>query len=82
MNDTILGLQLESRIPEGMMPYCAIAIVKAFDKDGNESYAVVMTDDMTPVDGAGMLNLGQIYVNELLRKTFKVDKNDKSSKAK
>jgi len=79
MNDTVLGLELESTLPEGMMPYCAITIVKAFDKEGNDAYAVLMSNDMTPVEGSGLLNFGQIYVNERIRKTFRVDKNRKSS---
>jgi hypothetical protein len=80
LTQTILGLPIESELPEDIMPFSAIAVVKAFDSDGDEVHAVIMTDDMTPFEGSGLLNFGSLYTDELLRRTFSA--KGKSSKKK
>jgi len=88
MNQTILGLPIEAELPDDwtengyhVSPVEAIAIVKAIDSNGDEVHAVVMTENMSPFEGGGLLNFGSIYVNELIRGTVKRAKN-RSSKAK
>lgn len=76
MNDaqTIMGLPISNPLPVGedysVSPYSAIAVIKGIDSDGDDVYAVIMTDGMTPTEGAGLLHFAVLYVDERLRETF------------
>lgn len=71
MDQTILGLPLLANLPTSgdytVSPISAIAVVKGIDSDGDEVYAVVMTEGMTPVESAGLVQFASTYADEVLR---------------
>lgn len=79
MSSTILGLEVDQDLPEGIMPYSAVTIVKAMDNDGDEVHAVILTENISAFEASGLINFGQLYINDVLRKTFKGAKNRPSS---
>jgi hypothetical protein len=76
MKHTVLGLALDTDLPDSddyrVMPYAAITVVKAIDTDGDEVQAVLMTQNLSVFEGAGLMNFGKIYIEEELRKTINV----------
>jgi hypothetical protein len=74
MTQTILGLPIAGELPSDdnytISPYSAIAVMKGIDSDGDEVYAVVMTENMSPVEGAGFARYLSLYADEMVRETF------------
>jgi hypothetical protein len=54
-------------------PYAAIAVIKGIDSDGDDVYAFLMTDGMTDVDAAGLVQYAKAFIDNSLRSYF--DKN-------
>lgn len=71
MDQTILGLPIARQLPTSgsytVSPYAAIAVVKCFDSDGDEIYAVITTEKMSAIEGAGLLKYADVYIEEKMR---------------
>ena len=87
MDQTILGLPLESKLPDDwseggyhVSPVSALTIVKAIDSDGDEVHAVLFSEGMSFFEASALVNFGLIYTNEMLRKSFKSAKDGSSKK--
>lgn len=78
MTTTILGLPVEQELPSGpdysISPISAITVFKGIDSDGDEVHSVIMTEGTAMMEGVAMAHFGSMYMDELLKRTFKAKK--------
>jgi hypothetical protein len=64
MEYTALGMPLVG-LPESgdytIHPLSAIVVMKGMDSDGDEVYAVLMTENMSPLEGVALARYADIY---------------------
>jgi hypothetical protein len=64
MEYTALGMPLVG-LPESgnytVHPLSAIVVMKGMDSDGDEVYAVLMTENMSPLEGVALARYADIY---------------------
>jgi hypothetical protein len=67
----ILGLPVSEGLPSDgsftFSPYAVAAVVKGIDSDGDEGYAVLVTDGMMAMDLAGIAKYLTLYADERLK---------------
>lgn len=64
MEYTALGMPLVGLPETGdytVHPLSALVIMKGMDSDGDEVYAVLMTDNMSPLEGVALAKYADIY---------------------
>lgn len=69
MDLTVLGLPLNWEEPEGytVSPLSAIVVMKGIDDEGDEVYAVMVTEGMTPVEAGGLVKYASVYTGEMMK---------------
>lgn len=73
MEYTALGLPLIG-LPEQegytVSPLSALVVIKAIDSDGDEVYAVLMTPDMSPMEGTGLARFATLFCENGLQESI------------
>jgi len=69
MDLTVLGLPLQWEEPPNytVSPISALVIMKGIDDDGDEVYAVMVTEGMTSVEAGGLANYADVYCGEMMK---------------
>lgn len=68
-NLTVLGMPLNWEEPPGytVSPLSALVVMKGIDDDGDEVYAVMVTDGMSSVEAGGLATYAGVYCGEMMK---------------
>ncbi len=79
-NLTVLGMPLNWEEPPNytVSPISAIVAMKGIDDDGDEVYAVMVTDGMNSVEAGGLAAYANLYCTEMMKGQIYGAASDKS----